>query len=537
MRRLLFGLVIATVALAGCIGQDADVEPASEDAEAVVWDEKALAFGDDHDHTAPEDHEGLSTDNFEVLGTNPLNSSFYGAPAGSYFCGDAKPVDGEQRIAAFETRSQVGFALADVTDPANPEWLGELVMQTTRIYDLAVVPDGDHVVLVTSEMRENQLDVLPDGDERLDTRMTWRSPCADGPVHPTWSAGEVERAEDPVPRPMSILLVDITDPEQPEIIEQEPLAGSGHSVYTRNIEGTNWAMVTTTRLPAVGTPGISENSISTYQWFRVTTLGDRGHLEPVSTYKRPPDDDGGDLGPRGHDGRMKIHPETGDLTAYLAGGDRFTTIDMSNPENPTELGRWEVEGPATPAEEGTLHSAYPLEELWNGTHYTVIGPEHAGRPSGAPSGIIWVMDTTDPTDPTPVAAWTLPSDVSWNGTFQFSNHYLTVVDETLFVSMYHGGIWAVDMGPLAEGPPGEEGVIPLDSIGVFLPSQNPGPERAEPGRWAPTFEEVLGQPDGTLVTSAGNQGLFTVDFDASDPMDPPEPWDLSDAIEVPVLER
>jgi hypothetical protein len=529
---------MVSMGLAGCIGATEQLDEASVDDEPVpIWHEQALPFGPSHDHTDPADHRNLTTPNFEVLGYDQLNSSHYGQPAGSYFCGDAKPVEDDRRLAVFESRSQVGFTIADVTDPTDPENLGELVMQTTRIYDLAVVPDGDHVVLVTSEAREDQLDLLPGNEERRHTGLAWRSPCNEGPVHPVWNAGEREEAEDPTPRPMSILLVDITDPEQPEIVEQQPLAGSGHSVYTRNIDGTDWAMVTTTRLPAVGTPALQENSISAYQFYRITSVADREHADHASTWKRPPDDDGATIGPRGHDGRMKIHPKTDELVAYLAGGERFTTLDMSNPENPQELGRWEVEGPATPAQEGTLHSAYPLEELWNGTHYTVIGPEHAGHPEGAPTGVIWVMDTTDPTEPEPVAAWTLPTQVDWNGTFQFSNHYLTVVDETLFVSMYHGGVWAIDMSPLAEGPPEGEGVLPLDSEGVFLPSQEGPAEPAEPSRWAPTFEEVLAQPDGTLVGSAGDQGLFTFAYDADEPMPAPDPWDLSDAIEPPVLER
>ncbi|PSG97433.1 hypothetical protein BRD56_05090 [Thermoplasmatales archaeon SW_10_69_26] len=523
---------------AGCIGSDELSEASTEQDEPVpIWHEQALAFGPSHDHTDPTDHANLSTPNFDVLGYDQLNSSYYGQPAGSYFCGDAKPVDDDRRLAVFESRSQVGFTIADVTDPTDIENLGELVMQTTRIYDLAVVPDGEHVVLVTSEAREDQLDVVPGTDERRHEGIAWNSPCTDEPVNPVWSAGEQDETDDPVPRPMSLLVVDISDPEEPVIEEQQPLAGSGHSVYTRNIDGTNWAMVTTTRVPVMGVPELSENSFSAYQFYRIEDLADRGHAEHVATWKRLPDDDGAQLGPRGHDGRMKIHPKTDEKIAYLAGGDRFTTLDMSNPENPEELGRWEVEGSATPAEEGTLHSAYPLEELWNGTHYTVIGPEHAGHPEGAPTGVIWVMDTTDPTEPEPVGAWTLPAQVNWNGTFQFSNHYLTVVDETLFVSMYHGGVWAVDLSPLADGPPEEDGVLALDSEGVFLPDRDGPAEPAEPGRWAPTFEEVLGQPDGTLVGSAGDQGLVTFAYDDEAPMPAPEPWDLSEAIEPDVIER
>jgi hypothetical protein len=218
-------------------------------------------------------------------------------------------------------------------------------------------------------------------------------------------------------------------------------------------------MVTTTRVPGpVGVPvpveGANENAFSVYAFYELVDTDTGPQLQLLSTWKRQPDDESNRvLGPRGHDGDLAIHPGTGELTAYLAGGDRFTILDMSDPTQPQELGRWTVKGPGTPEGEGTLHTGYALPELWGETHYTVVGPEHAGHPEDHPSGIIWVMDTTDPTQPEDVAAWTLPHQVDWNGTYQFSNHYVSVVDHTLFVSMYHGGIWAVDLTPLADGPP------------------------------------------------------------------------------------
>jgi hypothetical protein len=542
MRRLALTVVLASVAVAGCIASETDeAEPASTEDEArAPWYAEALEFGPGHDHTDPADHRNLSTPNFNLLGYSPLTSEHYGQAPGSYFCGDTSETEDGRQLAAVESRSQVGFALADVTDPAEPEWLGELVMDTTRIYDLAVVPDGEHVVLVTSYVREDRLTEPPAADaETRHDGLLWDSRCTGQPIHPVWAAGPVEEAHGEVPRPMSILLVDITDPAEPTITDQQPLLASGHSVFADRIDGEDWVMATTTRVPNAGTPGVDENSVSTYQFYRVQEDPARnGRLETVSAYKRPPDDDGADIGPRGHDGWLAEHPKTGELTAYLAGGDRFAMLDMSDPNNPTRVGSWEVEGPGTPASgEGTLHHAYPLPELWNGTHYTIVGPEHAGHPEGAPTGVTWVLDTTDPADPHPVAAWTLPVEVDWNGTYMFSPHYATVVDETLFSSMYHGGIWAIDLSPLADGNPDvdEDGLVHLQSTGAFVPGKAPPGELAEPSRWTPTFEEALAQPDGTLVTFS-NAGAFTLEFDASDPMPKPAPWNLDDAI-VPPSER
>lgn len=525
--RLAAPLLVLTLVVTGCLGVvDDDATEDPSDRFEVAWADKALPFGDGHDHKDPAHHRNLSTPNFELVGHDPLISSHYGKPAGAYFCGDAAPVEDGRRLAAVESRSEVGFAIADVTNASEPRWLGELVMTTTRIYDLAVAPDGQHVVLVTSDTKEDPIPspLATPGTAKApsSTGLMWQTPCMDEPVPVPLAEEARAQAEDPVPRPMSIVLVSIEDPENPEVVQQEPLAGSGHSVLAKRIDDRDWVVATTTRLPGpVGTPGLNENGISAYEFYEI--IDDR--LELLSVWKRPPSEDPTDgTGPRGHDADIGIHPKTNETVAYLAGGDRFTLLDMTDPRQPTELGRWTVSGPGTPAEEGTLHTAYALPELWNGTHHTIIGPEHAGHPEGYPSGIVWVMDTTDPTDPKEVAAWTLPYEVDWNGTYMFSNHYFSTHEQTLFVSMYHGGIWAVDLGPLVDGPP--DTFLSLDSIGVYLPTLSPPEPVAQADRWAPTQEEVLAFDDGTLVTFDGYSGLYTLTFDADDPAPAPEPWPI-----------
>jgi len=530
MRRLVVGLLVGLAALAGCIGQEADLEASEADEQAVVWDEKALPFGSGHDHTEPSDHANRSTDNFEVVGSNPLHSPFYDAPAGSYFCGDAKPTEDDRRLGVVESRSQVGFAIADVTDPQDPKWLGELVMRATYVYDVAMAPDGEHVLLATSDANEGAVTETVPGERGLapqesqDAGMVWNSPCNGEPVPVTAADSE----EDPVPRPMSVVLVDISDPEQPEVVEQQPIAGSGHSVWTERIDGRDWVMVTTSRTPApVGVPVVNNNAISMYHFYELDS--NASSLEPLSVFQQPTEDPAErPLGPRGHDGWMNVHPETGEVTAYLAGGDRFTVLDMSDPREPEETGRWTVTGPGTPANEGTLHGAYPIDESWDGSHYTIVGPEHAGHPETYPSGIVWVLDTTDPSAIEPVAAWTLPAQVDWNGTYMFSPHYFTHHGETLFVSMYHGGMWAVDLSPLEGEVDTSDGLVQLDSVGVWINDEAPEEEPAVRQRWTPTLEEALAMPDGTVTTFDGNAGVYSVDFDEDDPAPAPDPWPIHD---------
>ncbi|MGQ0535150.1 MAG: hypothetical protein ACT4PT_03660 [Methanobacteriota archaeon] len=508
----------------GCVS---DVDTAAGDSFVTDWSERALSYGGSHDHEDRSDHRGLSTPNFEVLGFDPLVSEYYGTTAGAYMCGDAQPTPEGRRIAAVESRSKVGFALADVTLPAAPRWLGELVMQTTRIYDLAVVPDGKHVVLVTSEAEPTGL--LPDdGAEgrRLKVDVSgsktghvplppstfylgWRTACGEQEVRI-----DADSAEDPLPRPASILLVDISDASEPRIVDHQPLVGYGHSVFATEIQGESLLLVTTTRPQT--------NELSAFEFYTIS-VGPRGPaLELLSIYKPPPGEDAAQYtGPRGHDGWVAPHPATGVPLAYVVGHSRFTVLDVSDPRNPREIGRWTEHGPGREGISGALHSALPMPELWDGRHYTIIGPEFGGHPEGHPSGIVWVLDTTDPSDIFEVAAWTLPHEVEWTGLYMFSEHYYWTVGRTLLISMYHGGIWAVDLSEVGTRP-----FYSHPSVGAFLPDRDPPSPPAESRRWAPNLQEVLGFADGTMVTFDANAGLYTFRFDASRPAPAPEPWPI-----------
>ena len=521
--------LLAAGLLAGCLANDA---PAPEGPRFEAdWSELALPSGDGHEHADPLQHAGRTTPNFEVLGREPLFSPHYGGQsAGGYVCADAKDT-GERRIAAVESRSQVGFALADVTDPAAPLWLGELVMEATYVYDLAVLPGATHVVLVTRHSEVAGAGNIPPVADAA-PRMTWRTPCDPEPRAVPWPAEVRARAAstsasvaDPVPRPMSLVLVDITDPAAPVVVDQHPIAGYGHSAYATDLGDGTLLLVTT-----LG-PATAAGTASAFELYTLadTPLGPR--LEPRSVY-RPPGPAATlpaavDLvaGRTGHDGWLAIHPGTGQRLAYLVGADLLTILDVADPDAPAVVGTWSEAGPGREGYSGVLHSVVPLEELRGGRHYTIVGPEWGGHPVDHPSGIVWVLDTTDPAAPFEVAAWTLPHEVEWDGTYMFSNHYYAVVGETLLVSMYHGGIWAVDLAPLADL--GQDApFLLLDSVGAFLPT-DPGADPAVTVRWTPNLQEVLPFDDGTFVTFDSWTGLWTARFDAAHPAPAPEPWPVT----------
>jgi hypothetical protein len=143
--------------------------------------------------------------------------------------------------------------------------------------------------------------------------------------------------------------------------------------------------------------------------------------------------------------------------------------------------------------------------------------ELGGRPVNRPTGWVIVLDTTDPAQPQEAGRWTLPVDVVWEGRLMFSTHYLTVVDRTMFVSMYHGGLWAADLTTLPE---------PL-TVGVLIPANVPPiPVPGARAGWAPETLDVLAQPDGSLAVFDASSGVYTVRFDASRPAPPPPPWQV-----------
>jgi hypothetical protein len=497
--------LILALAAAGCL--QSATPPVAPPAFDPDWSLRALEHGPDHDHADRDHHRNLSTANFEILGYDPLFSPYYGGlPAGSYFCGDAKATADGRRLAIVESRSDVGFTVADVTDPRRPRWLGELVMRSTHVYDVAVAPDGQHLLAVTSTADATSAVPLL-GTPSLE----WVDACTGVP-----KPIQLGAPHDPVPRPMSLLLISLADPQNPIIIDQHPTYGYGHGVVAERLAGRDWVLVTT-----LGPQGPT----SAFEFYEIVATPAGGRLAPLSVYKPP---DGTPLGGGGHDGAIAPHPGTGALYGWLVGGPSFTIVDLTDPHHPALVGQWTDASAHRAGYSGNLHSVVPLPDLWDGRHYTIVGPEFGTAPRDHPSGIVWVLDTTDPSHPREVAAWTLPHEVEWNGTYMFSNHYYSVHDRTLFVSMYHGGIWAVDLRDA-----GKTDFLSLPSIGVFLPDRDPPRPPAVQQRWTPTLQEALAFSDGTLLTFDGNGGLYTFRFDATRPAPPPTPWPLGPVTSPP----
>jgi hypothetical protein len=228
-----------------------------------------------------------------------------------------------------------------------------------------------------------------------------------------------------------------------------------------------------------------------------------------------------------HDGYIHKHPITGKWYGYLAyGSSGLVIIDLTDPKNPTFVSHWEdwsKFGKAAPGSQTFVHEALPMDEVWDGKHYTFIGEECGGRRAETPTCLIVTLDTTDPKNPKFVGGWTLPVETGgWNGAM-FSPHYLAVQNRTLFITMYHAGVWAVDVST-------EDGLRKMPSVGVYLPdkeSPKPVGKRVPPYDFYPVVLDTLPLKDGSMIVYDGFTGLYVVRFDATQPAPSPEPWPLN----------
>ena len=526
--RALPGLLALALALAGCLGPAADTpkdDPPVADATDASW--AARALDGSHDHADRLAHQNLTTPNFRTVGYDPMISAAYGTTVRGNLCGDVGVTREGRALAVVESRGDVAFSLLDVTVPEEPKWLGEFILRSTRTYDIAVVPDGRHVALVTSATK------TPDqppaaaplalrADAPTAPGLWFRSACAPG-----WRAVADATAgpESLVPQPTSLLLIDIGEATNPVVVDRRPLAGFGHGVSSADVDGR--LLVAATALlcaPGVGCPTAAQ----TFHFYEVAPTATGTGLKHVSTMTLPlPKEPSTTAQQVGHnDAWIGKHPATNKTIAWVAAwDDGILTIDLSDLSNPRYLGRWTDHDPAKGMDDsGSWHSVFPLPRLIDGRHFSVVGPEILSRPTDTPTGVVRVLDTTDPAKMFEVGAWTLPHDVVWKERLQWSTHYLTAVNTTGFVSLYHGGVWAFDFSAVTK-----EAWTNFPTVGVYIPAYESPKPPAVKMRWTPTVEEVHALPDGTLVTFDGNSGLYAFRFDPSVPVASPEAWALAPA--------
>lgn len=508
-RTLVLIAVVAGLALTGCIseGGDEDATPDEADAEAESvadeWWDGAVPWRDGHEHANRSHHENLSTANFEVVGYDPLVTDALGSTATGMGCGgQAENPEGRELALVHTFDTEVAFVVADVSDPENPVKLGEYLLPNVHVWDATMSADGEHALIGAyppalkpgwepkAPPPPGASQFEPDEDRgAVEVQPIFRNAC----TGETYDAGP----EQYLPLGPSIVMVGLQDPTEPTFEDAVPQPVLGpHSVSSAEIDGTVYAMSSVTNLA-------HDATYYTFLEIASTPAGDR--LVPLSVLQAPGSPPTTEL--NGHiDVTMQAHPETGTPLAYLANWNEGVAIyDMSQPRAPQQLGVW------TEDSQGSIHETLPLGELRDGRHITIAGQE-VGEREELPSGIVFLLDTTDPANPTEIGRWTLPVHPrDWPG-LMFSTHYIDVVDDTMFVSNYHGGLWAVDIAE-PETP---------QATGLFVPSKpSPNPH---PDAGGPSVNDVLADEDGTLTVWDTNAGIYQLTFDDEMPAPKAPVW-------------
>lgn len=504
-------LLGAALVASGCLG--ATNEPAPDDGATppgVDWARQAILFGGDHDHTDPAQHANLSTDNFELVGWDGLaTDQFGGTTAGGYLCGDAGTNTEGRRIGVVSSfTTDIAFVVVDITDPAKPVKVGEYALPGVKTYDVGMTSDARHVVIAADSIGGNEdptqagARLAPgptDAAPFFTLQPKYRSACTGG----QWVDAGPEQM---IPMKPGVVMIGLQDPANPtfEDFQATPVIGP-HSVSTAIIDDKTYVIASITNLA---------HAASYFNFYEVmdTPLGSKlVLLSTIDSQQYGTVLTGAQAAGNGHvEAALTKHPVTGKLVAYLCDWDGgLILMDMSNPRAPLLLSAWNDDH----ADGGSIHSAFSVETTWDDKHYVIAGQEFIGRPEDRPSGWIYILDDTDPTDVKEIARWTLPYDTEadWGSNEVWSTHYFAVQNRTLFVTFYHGGVWAVDLNNPAEPR----------SIGVYVPHNVP--EKPPHVRWEgqirtwPYVLDIFVNPDGTLLTYDSTSGAYLLRFDASRP--------------------
>jgi hypothetical protein len=487
MSRAFVLLLLAGLAFAGCVTPASDVETqsASEGAIAANWWENAVPSSltdEEHDHADRSQHANLTTANFEVLGWDPLVTEAYGTTLTGMGCGGAVTREDGMKLAIVHSIStDVSFVVADVTDPAAPKMLGEFYMPNAVVWDADISADGMHVLVGAYPFvfgNELQLPTLGTAVPSVPLTMQFRNACT----------GEVSEVGplNYLPFGPGIVMVGIQDPTNPTFEDwvSQPAVGP-HSVGSQMIDGVLYATSSVTNLAHEGS------------YYTIFTI-EGSKLVPYTVIQTPGHPGVPLLGfQNGHtDVFLHKHPVTGAVLAHLANWDGYYIYDVSTPVA-LEVASW-FDGDA-----GNVHTTFPFPTMWGEKQYIAVGQE-VGEPTDLPSGWIYLLDITDPAAPTEVGRWTLPVKPKWDdGGLQFSPHYVAVLNTTLFVSNYHGGLWAVDIADPA---------LP-QAIGLFVPERESTANYDGAASYGPGIEDVIVDPETFLLTTWDNAGgVYTLRF-------------------------
>lgn len=506
--------LITTVSLAGCVvnplPSTASAESPTVTAMAAEWYEAPLARDAGHDHRDLSQHQGVSTPNFLLVGHDPLlTRDLNNRYVGSWGCGETGETSDGRKLAILDGFGREATIIADVTDSAHPFKVGEIKIDGVLAWDTTITPDGRWAIIGLDSLLR-----VPTLGLAAPTRVSASFQNACG--------GQREIPIPDIAPTSGVMVFDLADPSSPTFADYwSTPAFNMHSVSASIVDGRTYVTASIVNL------------VPTASYFQFLELLDTpigGKLVPLSSFAPPPVNSaqGHVFVPtfNGHnDATIQKHPGNGAVYAYLAAWDSgMFTLDITIPQAPVLVANW---APPTSGlissgltDSGcypwALHTTFPFPEMREGKHYLIAGQECVRLSESAPGGELFILDNTDPASPTLVGRWNLPVDTSdageWTIDYQASPHYVAMVGKTLLVSMYHAGLWAVDLSGALTAPP---------TIGMYMPAIPSGVNN--PSFAAPVTEQVNVLANGDIVLFENSSGVYVLRFDPTDPAPPALP--------------
>lgn len=219
----------------------------------------------------------------------------------------------------------------------------------------------------------------------------------------------------------------------------------------------------------------------------------------------------------GHDMTFFADPVTGKpllLVAYAYEG--LKMVDLTVPSAPVTIARW-----LPPADTAHKHYTHSVEaaRLPNGQLLVVVGSETFESANQGIASPIWVLDATASvlglplgTDPIHMGTWRNPGSAP-AGNLGLSVHFFRIEEGLLYLSHYHGGVWAVDLRtPEAQASPKAFGyIMPVPPNPTPVPSECCGSLTGFDIAGIPMVFDVEVK-DGRVYAADIIQGLSVVDF-------------------------
>lgn len=179
----------------------------------------------------------------------------------------------------------------------------------------------------------------------------------------------------------------------------------------------------------------------------------------------------------GHDMTFFQDPVTGKPLLFVAYAyEGFKAVDLTVPSAPLLLFRWQA-----PADTSHKHYVHSVEaaRLASGQLLLVVGSETFEPQNQEIASPIWVLDGTAAAagiplaaEPVHVSTWRNPGGAA-AGSLGLSVHFFRLEAGLLFLSHYHGGIWAIDLRtPEAQARPAAFGyIMPVPADPVAPPEE------------------------------------------------------------------